>query len=129
MKQVVGACDVLNLNAAMDNLPREYVQELTDSGYKCIHRTDGIRNVSMDTRDAQSLALVFYTAMHNIQNYDRLVFPHMSARAQKALLTLGHNIRGLSVEMYGRPILLMNLRHKIADANGEVYRRPTGRMH
>jgi hypothetical protein len=75
----------------------------------------------MSERDAHDLAILFYAANCGI-SYERLAFPHLSPRAVNALYVLGNNIRGLETNTYGRPILLMNIRRKMADKCGELYK-------
>lgn len=116
MGTVIGESRMYDLPAAMDRSVVPTPGSLLQVSLNCLRATVG-ENHNLDRADARALAVVFYAAIHAGQ-YDRVMFPRMSDRAQKALFIIGHNLRGLDTGQYGRPIHLTNMRQRIFDLCG-----------
>lgn len=118
MNSVVGATRMYDLPAAFDRAQSPSAASLLNVAHNCLRHVAGPRDGAPDRRDVRSLAIVFYAAIHS-GRYDKLVFPHLSSRAQTALFVLGNNLRGLDTgQPYGRPIHLDTMRNKIFDLCG-----------
>lgn len=111
MQAVIGKSNTYNIGDAMDRSILPDVRSLLTVANLCLRQTG---STSYTGRDVRDVALVLYAAIH-INQYDRMVFPHMTHAAQQALLVIAKNLRGLETDLYGKSIFLDCLRGKIVD--------------
>jgi|GEM_PF-4142680 len=118
MGQVIGATRMYDLPAAFDRALEPPSQTFDLIARLCLERLTGDHT----RRDARELAMIFYATVHAGQ-YDHLVFPHMSRRAQHALFVIAHNLRDKETGLYGHPIRLDRIR-KLVFTQGRIETAP-----
>lgn len=109
--QVVGKSALYDLAAPRDPriLPR--ANDLTSVAHISIRAINKAINPQVDARDAADLTLAFLAATHD-HEYDTLVFPRLSGRAQEAWLNIARD-KPSDDTGYGQPIPLTGIRNII----------------